>query len=49
MGMMAHRHVVTASPDVLSAGFAVAFSFGILLCLAGAVISAAVRDERVTE
>lgn len=47
MGMMAYRHVVTASPDVLSAGFTVAFSFGILLCLTGAVILAAVRAERV--
>ena len=46
-GMMAHRHVVTASPDVLSAGFSIAFSIGILICLAGACISVAIRDERV--
>jgi DHA2 family metal-tetracycline-proton antiporter-like MFS transporter len=46
IGRMEYQHVVTASPEVLSAGFAVAFTLGILLCLAGAVISAASRDER---
>jgi CHASE2 domain-containing sensor protein len=47
IGMMAYRHVVAASPDVISTGFSFAFSIGIILCLAGACISAAVRDERI--
>ncbi|MFA4848244.1 MAG: MFS transporter [Methanoregula sp.] len=47
IGMMAYRHVIAASPDVLSTGFSIAFSIGIILCLAGACLSAAVREERV--
>jgi EmrB/QacA subfamily drug resistance transporter len=46
VGMMAYRHVITASPAVLSAGFSIAFSFGVVLCLAGAVISSVNTGKR---
>jgi EmrB/QacA subfamily drug resistance transporter len=45
ISMMAHEHVMSASAGILTSGFSMAFSFGILLCLAGAAISAIVRDE----
>jgi EmrB/QacA subfamily drug resistance transporter len=46
-GTMAHRHVISASPDMLSMGFSVAFTAGILLSILAAAISAVIRDERV--
>ena len=46
-GMMAHRHAIRASPDILTMGFSVAFTAGILLCIVAAVISAVIRDENV--
>ena len=46
-GTMAHRHVISASPDMLMMGFSVAFTAGTLLCIVAAVISAVIREENV--
>jgi len=46
-GTMAQRHVIRASPDMLSMGFSVAFTAGILLCILAAAISGVIRDENV--
>jgi EmrB/QacA subfamily drug resistance transporter len=43
---MAGDNVLTASPAILSSGFTAAFSAGLLICLAGAFVAAAIRDER---
>ena len=45
-GTMAGNNVLTATPGILSAGFTTAFTAGLLICLAGALVAAAIRDER---
>ncbi len=46
ISMMAHENVMSASADIQTTGFSIAFTCGILICLAGAGISAAIREER---